>query len=739
MAYNPSIVLKTRYYLDHFAEMIAFVESHYDHVIGDEHKTFITEFRQLTLDAQCLYVRLANRKGSVFPVIRLRYEEITSLPDSILELKASTFARSVAESDYLEVLGSMTRPEVVELIKRNLKEPNPNGFKVNSAKKATLTAFACANIPFRECVPASCDENFVVQSRIETFEFILFLFFGTNETSLTSFALRDMGVVQTNQLKSQFEARFASAEEAQTSFFYSRLLPAIKEANEEKLASLAEQFTEWPTTDLPELESQRHRALHQLGIGLERIGEKAKALSVYETSSEFPATERQARLLYSEGRKEEVEMLLAALIQNPFSDGELIFAEDFYERKFKKKKVGRLTELLRKAPVLQLDESFRDRPEQAAIHHYAKEGIQAFHTENELWQHLFGVFLWDLIFDPEEAALHNRFEMRPSDLKNGVFYKKHYDAVQERLKQLNNPDIAVSIFETNWDEHCNTPNGVIPWWPQYFELVRELILRAQPGSLIGILEAMLDDFRTCRNGFPDLMLLDGDAVRFVEVKAQGDQLRRNQLLQLEKLQRAGIPVEINRVEWIVHPDQEYVVVDIETTGSNAKWNRVTEIGAVKIRTGKVIDEWQTLINPERSIPGRIVELTGITDTMVAGAPFFAQIADEFEAFIGDAVFVAHNAKFDYSFLREEFSRLERPFRYPTLCTVVASRRYFPGLKSYGLSKLCDHFEISLTSHHRALCDARATASILLQINEKRMTEMRPPIEKTALYFSSAKS
>ena len=125
--------------------------------------------------------------------------------------------------------------------------------------------------------------------------------------------------------------------------------------------------------------------------------------------------------------------------------------------------------------------------------------------------------------------------------------------------------------------------------------------------------------------------------------------------------------------------------------------------------------------------------------MVAGAPFFAQIADEFEAFIGDAVFVAHNAKFDYSFLREEFSRLERPFRYPTLCTVVASRRYFPGLKSYGLSKLCDHFEISLTSHHRALCDARATASILLQINEKRMTEMRPPIEKTALYFSSAKS
>jgi len=723
VAPRRSIILKTRYYLDHFEEMIEFVESRYRHVIDPSHENFISEFRTLSLDARCLYVRLSNRKGSVFPLTRLRYDEIASLNDSIFELKEVEFARSIGENDYHEILESHTREEIVELVQNKCPAPALRDFKTSSAKKAKLAAFALSNIAFREAIPCADDENYVVQARMETLEFILFLFFGTNASNLTSFALRDLGVVKTSQLKSTFKARFSTAEEARSSFFYSQLLPTIESATDAELMALAEQHHAWPETDSINLESLRHRSLHQLGVGLERIGEFSKALSVYETSSQFPSTERQARRLFSEGRKDEAEILLSKLIQDPSSDSELIFAEDFYQRKFQKKKVGRLTELLRNAPVLQLDESFRDRPEQACIHHFAKEGIRAFHTENGLWQHLFGVFLWDLIFDPEDAALHNSFELRPSDLKNGIFYNKRFDVLQERLQQLKDPDIAVKTFEKNWDDHEGTPNGVTSWHPDYRDLVRELIWRAKPGSLIEILESILKNYRTCRSGFPDLMLLDGETIRFIEVKAEGDQLRRNQLLQLEKLQRAGITVEVNRVEWIVHPDQDYVVVDIETTGGNAKWNRVTEIGAVKIRGGKVIDEWQTLVNPERSIPRRIVDLTGITDAMVASAPDFAQIADEFAEFMGEAVFVAHNVKFDYSFLSEEFSRLERDFRYPSLCTVVATRRYFPGLKSYGLARLCEHFGISLDSHHRALCDARATASILMRINEKRITEV----------------
>jgi DNA polymerase-3 subunit epsilon len=130
----------------------------------------------------------------------------------------------------------------------------------------------------------------------------------------------------------------------------------------------------------------------------------------------------------------------------------------------------------------------------------------------------------------------------------------------------------------------------------------------------------------------------------------------------------------------------------------------------------VIEKFSTLVNPERRIPSNITRLTGISDAMVADAPKFQEIAESFREFAGKAVFVAHNAQFDYGFLREEFRRLGQNFRSPTLCTVVATRKYFPGLPSYGLASLTHYFGIPLASHHRALCDAEATAELLILIN-----------------------
>jgi DNA polymerase-3 subunit epsilon len=112
------------------------------------------------------------------------------------------------------------------------------------------------------------------------------------------------------------------------------------------------------------------------------------------------------------------------------------------------------------------------------------------------------------------------------------------------------------------------------------------------------------------------------------------------------------------------------VVDIETTGSWAAGDRITEIGAVKIRNHKVIDEWHSLVNPQRPIPAKITQITGITNEMVRFAPVFSEIADGFMGFMGDGIFVAHNVNFDYGFIGCEFERLERRFRFPKLCTVA---------------------------------------------------------------------
>ena len=105
--------------------------------------------------------------------------------------------------------------------------------------------------------------------------------------------------------------------------------------------------------------------------------------------------------------------------------------------------------------------------------------------------------------------------------------------------------------------------------------------------------------------------------------------------------------------------------------------------------------------------------------MVADAPYFVDVADDFEAFMQDAIFVAHNVEFDYGFIAREFKRLGRPFRYPKLCTCAAMRRLYPGHRSYSLASLCRSYDIPLQQHHRAMCDAEAAAGLLLLINEKR--------------------
>lgn len=159
-------------------------------------------------------------------------------------------------------------------------------------------------------------------------------------------------------------------------------------------------------------------------------------------------------------------------------------------------------------------------------------------------------------------------------------------------------------------------------------------------------------------------------------------------------------------------NKEYAIVDLETTGGRASRNRVTEIGIVIYDGEKVVETYQTLVNPETYIPSNIIRLTGITDEMVSTAPKFFEVAKRVVELTQDRIFVAHNSRFDYDFLREEFRRLGYTFSQKQLCTVRLTRKIFPGLKSYSLGNLTKHFGIELENHHRALADATATTELL---------------------------
>ncbi len=162
----------------------------------------------------------------------------------------------------------------------------------------------------------------------------------------------------------------------------------------------------------------------------------------------------------------------------------------------------------------------------------------------------------------------------------------------------------------------------------------------------------------------------------------------------------------------------YAVVDIETTGGSARLERITEI-AVYIHNGReIVDEYSTLVNPERNIPYFITSLTGITNEMVEDAPKFYEVAKKIVEMTEGNIFVAHNARFDYSFIRQEFSMLGYNFKRRLLDTVSLSRKLLPGHKSYSLGNLCNDLGIEINGRHRASGDALATVKLLEMLLEK---------------------
>ncbi|MDR6804161.1 DNA polymerase-3 subunit epsilon [Dyadobacter sp. BE34] len=154
----------------------------------------------------------------------------------------------------------------------------------------------------------------------------------------------------------------------------------------------------------------------------------------------------------------------------------------------------------------------------------------------------------------------------------------------------------------------------------------------------------------------------------------------------------------------------YAIVDIETTGGGGT-SRITEIAVFRHDGTRIVDFFHSLINPEMYIPPFITRLTGIDNEMVKDAPTFYDVQDAVRAMTRDAWFVAHNAKFDYGFLKREFGALDEYFQRDLLCTVQLSRKIFPGLKSYSLGNLCESLEIMIENRHRAHGDAEATVRL----------------------------
>lgn len=170
------------------------------------------------------------------------------------------------------------------------------------------------------------------------------------------------------------------------------------------------------------------------------------------------------------------------------------------------------------------------------------------------------------------------------------------------------------------------------------------------------------------------------------------------------------------------PMSALAFVDLETTGATAANDHITEVGIVEVDADGTVREWQHLVNPGVPISPFIQQLTGISNAMVATAPPFAEIADEVFARLRGRLFIAHNARFDYGFLKQEFARAGITFRATTLCTVKLSRDLYPEHKRHSLDALIERHQLRAAARHRALADAQLVHQFWQKLHVDRSQE-----------------
>ncbi len=711
-------VLPAKYYLTHFFEFLQFLETHYQSCFEAEHKAFLEDFLSLSEDAQCVYVRMINRKAQVFSAKEFsKYKEIEAPQVALQELKANGFAENIVEAEKELLFDYLTKPELRKWLKAAGVE-TPASIARDELSNLAMTSI---DVLMLSLLPTAGD--LVLPSRQEELQYLLFLYFGKIQSGLNLYTLRDLGIRQASNFRTEFRPRFESLQLAKNEFWFSKRLQQLNEEDCE------EDYDQWIDAALAQntLPASTDLLKHQLLFDLGRLLEESDpdlAKKAWASCRQHPARERLARMLFKIDRKDEAKAILEAIVDDPVSEEELLFAEDFQARKFQSQKRGALTELLMNSREMPLSDAYFKKPEMGVAAHFESRGDKAYFTENYLWNALFGLLFWSELYESENTAIFNPFERSPADLIGPEFYKKHETAIEAKLAMLKQGKKAELEILKTVTKHMGTLNDIFVWQNDLAEMVLEFLRASTEKDLAMILRQMAKAYHLFHSGFPDLLLIQNGVARFIEVKAEGDVLRSNQLSKIKILSDARYEVEVLRVRWEVDPNQIYVVVDLETTGGTANFHRITEIGAVKIQAGQVIEEYQTLINPGRPIPSNITGITGITNEMVKGAPRFEDVADRFDEFTKGCIFVAHNARFDYSFIQKEYQRLDRTYVRPTVCTVSSMRKNFPGLASYSLGNLTEHFGIPLEQHHRALSDAKAAAELLLMINAKREEESK---------------
>ncbi len=542
-----AVELEPKYYLAHFESLLAHVEEQYAGLWTEKEAGFVEAFRALSEDARALFVRMNNRRGELFRLDRLAYPELDAC--AINELLAEGFVFS---------LGSDNVDALIELTSRfNLREWRSvlETLRVTLPKRAKRDVVWAAVIdaPARRVLPLLLERWPVVRlAHVETVEALMFMFFGSLRGHLSEFVVRDVGHVRLEHYDvARLTPRFANRHALDECLDVARAARELSVRGEtEPPDAVFAWLLEWACARGPlgpAARSTLDRMFVRVGRALEREKLDPIALHAYKLASAPPARERRARVHYRLKESAAALAVCEEIRQSPRCAEERLFAEDFSDRILRKRRRKRTTETLRSAELLRVELLPGEAVESAVVRRFVSDGLGAVHVENRLWRALFGLLLWEVLFDEEACALHHPLQRGPSDLREQGFFERRREAIERALKTFEGDDGARRLARRIEDKR-GTTNPMVTWDDALLAVVKVAFDRLPFPALRAVLTEMARDLGNGSTGFPDLFVWGEEQYELVEVKSENDALSVQQLHWLGTFRRLAIPARVLRVE-----------------------------------------------------------------------------------------------------------------------------------------------------------------------------------------------
>ncbi|WP_151637832.1 VRR-NUC domain-containing protein [Noviherbaspirillum aerium] len=534
------------YYLDNFHRVMEWIDRHYRGLMNAEESRFVQGFRLLPQASQSLLVRMIMRKGDLFRLTKLHYEEIGCIRSAVLPLVEQGWVDAAPPLSIESLFAILTKPELSGVFKE-LRA---------SARKADQLAALREQYAGERIFPEWCPELDECVYRLligEMCDRFRLMFFGNLRQDWTEFVLADLGIFKYEQVPlSSASLAFRTRDDVDHYLHLHRCRTRFHEG--EAVADVMQAIPSLPYENIW-LEGRRAKLLFQMGQQCEKSGMLEEALAIYARSTYAGARLRAIRVMERCEQFEAAHALAVEAAAHPEDDAEHQQLTRILPRL--QRKLGIIEKITRAkaGPVPNIDLILpQPNPdihvEHAVRMHLSSESAPAYYVENTLINSLFGLLCWQAIFHPVPGAFFHPFHSGPADLMAPDFHRRREAEFEQCLTQLDTEEYRQTI-RNNLDAKAYIQSPFVAWGFITPDLVEQALDCIPPAHLKKWFRRILADIRSNRNGFPDLIQFwpQDKRYRMIEVKGPGDRLQDNQVRWLEFCAQHDMPVTVCYVQW----------------------------------------------------------------------------------------------------------------------------------------------------------------------------------------------